>query len=59
MTTESLLLTFSFMTYIEDYLDTEQCGRILSTKVEITLRLTVSQSERLGVEPTVGLVSRY
>jgi hypothetical protein len=28
-------------------------------EVEVTLRLTVSQSVRLGVDPTLGLVTRY
>jgi hypothetical protein len=31
----------------------------LHTEAEITLRPTVSQSVRLGVEPTVGLTTRY
>jgi hypothetical protein len=28
-------------------------------EAEVTLRLTVGQSERLGVEPTVGLATGY
>jgi hypothetical protein len=30
-----------------------------STQVEVTLRLTVSQSVSLGVEPHLGLMTRY
>jgi hypothetical protein len=35
-------------------------GRKLnSTKVKVTLRLTVSQSESPGVKPHLGLMTRY
>jgi hypothetical protein len=32
---------------------------VLKVKVKVTLRLTVSQSVSLGVEPHLGLMSRY
>jgi hypothetical protein len=32
---------------------------IWSSKVKVTLRLTVSQSVSLGVEPHLGLMPRY
>jgi hypothetical protein len=32
---------------------------LVDAEVEVTLRLTVSQSGRLGVEPTLELVTRY
>jgi hypothetical protein len=31
----------------------------MSQKVKVTLRLTVSQSVNLGVEPHLGLMTRY
>jgi positive regulator of sigma E activity len=36
-----------------------QRQRTNSVKVEVTLRLTVSQSVSLGIEPHLGLVTRY
>jgi hypothetical protein len=38
---------------------TKSSWRILSNKVKVTLRLTVSQSVSLGVEPHLGLMTRY
>jgi hypothetical protein len=35
------------------------CLRSLAIEVEVTLQMTVSQSACLGVEPTLGLVTRY
>jgi hypothetical protein len=32
---------------------------LISVKIKVTLRLTVSQSVRLGVEPHLGLMTRY
>jgi hypothetical protein len=36
-----------------------QCQGLFYFKVKITLRLTVSQSVSLGVEPHLGLMTRY
>jgi hypothetical protein len=33
--------------------------RVYRIEVEVTLQLTVSQSECLGIEPTLRLVTRY
>jgi hypothetical protein len=35
------------------------CTQLLQVKVKVTLRLTVSQSVSLGVEPHLGLMTRY
>jgi hypothetical protein len=35
------------------------CEWILEVRVKVTLRLTVSQSVSLGVEPHLGLMTRY
>jgi hypothetical protein len=32
---------------------------VLEVEVKVTLRLTVSQSANLGVEPHLGLMNRY
>jgi hypothetical protein len=45
---------FTLLCTIIRYLDTEQFGRILSTRVRVTLQLTVS----LGVELNLGLLTR-
>jgi hypothetical protein len=37
----------------------DYCSVLLYVKVEVTLRLTVSQSVSLGVEPHLGLMTRY
>jgi hypothetical protein len=47
--------------------DSQGCGggipprlyTVIKVKVKVTLRLTVSQSVSLGVEPHLGLVTRY
>jgi hypothetical protein len=36
-----------------------QYSKIVKVKVKVTLRLTVSQSVSLGVEPHLGLMTRY
>jgi hypothetical protein len=35
------------------------CLQLIKVKVKVTLRLTVSQSVSLGVEPHLGLMTRY
>jgi hypothetical protein len=55
------MLTFlqcEFIVSVGRYLDTEQCGLLLSNEVEVTLRLTVSQPVRLGVLPLLEQVTR-
>jgi hypothetical protein len=44
----------------EAFFRTEKCWVLLlaKVKVKVILRLTVCQSVRLGVEPTLGLVTR-
>jgi hypothetical protein len=46
-------------TTIESIAQLYAMATIHSNKVEVTLQLMVSQSECQGIEPTLGLVTRY
>jgi hypothetical protein len=39
--------------------DSHGYGGSIRTRVKVTLRLTVSQSASLGIEPHLGLMTRY
>jgi hypothetical protein len=60
MNTDSLLsVCLPVTSLLRAFPRSDQVPPLVKVKVKVTLRLTVSQSVCLGVEPRLGLMTRY
>jgi hypothetical protein len=59
MKPSNLTSRFNFLYYSRDEPRTLSLTALVKVKVEVTLRLTVSQSVCRSVEPSLGLMTRY